>query len=78
MPTGPTHQQLMAEIAKAIRNRDKWALKADALLDQGKTDEAREMLSRAEYWELERKSLEKKRRIRRETSPRPRTGRRKP
>lgn len=48
-------------IRKAARNRDKYLLKAKALADQLKLEEARKMLVQAERWEDERKWLEKMR-----------------
>jgi len=66
MPKALTHSELLAEIAKATRNRNKRALRAQHLLEQGKRDEAREMLARADYWEAERKALERKVKVRKE------------
>ena len=64
MPRGLTDRELLAEKAKAIRNRNRWALKSQALLEQGKRDEARLKLARADFWELERQKLEKMQRTR--------------
>ncbi len=66
MPKALTHSELLAEIAKATRNRNKHALSAQHLLEQGKRDEAREMLARADYWEAERKALQRKVKVRKE------------
>jgi hypothetical protein len=56
---GLTQPELRAAIAQAVRNRDKYALKAKDLLQQGKSDHAAVMLARADNWELERKKLER-------------------
>lgn len=54
----PDQLELRKAIFKAVRNRDRWALKAKNLHDLGKLDEARKALERAEHWELQRRKLD--------------------
>lgn len=57
MPKPDNPLEVRKAIAKAVRNRDRWALKAKALHDLGKLDEAQKMLERADHWERERQRL---------------------
>lgn len=56
-PTDPL--ELRKAIYRATRNRDRAALKAQDLFEQGKLDEAQKFLERADHWESERKKLDK-------------------
>lgn len=59
MPGEPADLDRRKAIHKAIRNRDRAALKAKGLFDQGKLEEAQTFLERADHWESERKKLDK-------------------